>query len=86
MKLRRILHATDFSSASKRALQTAMDFARQNKAELLIVHVLVPNIMVPADSYADPTLYVEMEKSERSQAEAELKKLIAKVSASKIRV
>lgn len=84
-RIRRILHATDFSGASKRALETAVDFAKQNKAELFVAHVLVPNVIVPADSYADPTLYVEMEKSERSQAEAELKKLVAKVSARKVR-
>ena len=39
-RLRRILHATDFSTASKRAFDLAVEFARQNKAELLTGSIL----------------------------------------------
>ncbi|SRR5581483_5530705 len=85
-RIRRILHATDFSSASKRALETAVDFAKQNKAQLFIAHVLVPNIAYPTDSYADPTLYVEIERNERRHAQSQLEKLVRDLQRSKLKV
>ena len=86
MKLRRILHATDFSRASSRALDTAVDFAKQFKAELLLVHVLVPHVMYPPDSEADPLLYVELEKSARQQAQSSLEALANKLKRTKVKV
>jgi nucleotide-binding universal stress UspA family protein len=85
-RIRRILHATDFSGASKRALGAAVDFARHYKAELLLVHVLVPNIAYPADSLADPVFYVEIEKTTRRQAEAHLEKLVHQTQKARVKV
>ena len=39
-RLRRILHATDFSAASKRAFDLAVELAWQNKADLLTGSIL----------------------------------------------
>ena len=39
MKVERVLVATDFSAAGQRAVQTAADWARREKAALRIVHV-----------------------------------------------
>ncbi|HEY2987889.1 MAG TPA: universal stress protein [Candidatus Binatia bacterium] len=86
MKLRRILHATDFSKASSRALETAVDFAKQFKAELLLVHVLVPHVMYPPEPEADPLLYVELEKTARQQAQSSLATLANKLKRTKIKV
>ena len=55
MKLRRILHATDFSPASRRAFATAVDLARRSDAELLLAHV----VPVPAPLLEDAYLSVE---------------------------
>lgn len=85
-RIRRILHATDFSRASNRAFETAVDFAKNNRAELLLVHVVVPNIAYPIDSYADPSLYVELDRSTQRQARNSLEKLVNKVKKAKIRV
>ena len=86
LRIRRILHATDFSGASKRALNTAVDFARHHKAELLLVHVLVPNVAYPADSMADPVFYVEIEKTTRRQAAAHLEKLVKQTQKARLKV
>jgi len=40
--IREILHATDFSSCSRQAFDVAVELARLYRAELRIVHVLVP--------------------------------------------
>lgn len=85
-RIRRIMHATDFSSASKRALDTAVEFAKQNKAELLLVHVLVPNVSYPADSYADPAFYVELERATRRQARSSLERLVTTLHRAKVKV
>ena len=85
-RIRCILHATDFSSASKRALEIAVDFAKQNNAQLFIAHVLVPNIAYPTDSYADPALYVEIERNERRHAESQLEQLVRGLQQSKLKV
>ena len=86
LRIRRILHATDFSSASKRALEIAVDFAKQNKAELLLVHVLVPNLAYPADSMDDPVLYIEIEKTTRRQAQSQLEKLVSQIQKARVKV
>jgi nucleotide-binding universal stress UspA family protein len=85
-RILRIMHATDFSSASTRALETAVEFARWHRAELFLVHVLVPHIYYPADSDADPAFYVELERSTRRQAQSALEKLTNKLKRAKVKV
>ena len=41
-RLRRILHATDFSRASGAAFTEAVELARRDRARLFILHVLLP--------------------------------------------
>ena len=48
-RIRRILHATDFSKASARALNEAIKLAKQNRAEILIVHIIEPTPYVAGD-------------------------------------
>jgi nucleotide-binding universal stress UspA family protein len=77
--LRRVLHATDFSKASQRAFARAIEFARQNKAELFLVHVLTPTAQyVVGDDYTDPSLYAELDASMRRDAESAMKALAKK--------
>jgi universal stress protein A len=84
-RLRRILHATDFSAASKRAFDMAVEFAKQNKAELLLVHVLVPHVAYSADTYADPEIYIELERSARRQAQSSIEALVGKLKRAKVK-
>src|ERR1043166_7923563 len=65
--IRRIVYPTDFSPASRRAVVWAMWLAKQNRAELLVVHVLPP-----------PTPIFEVESAERPQAEAQLSAMMRK--------
>ncbi len=84
-RIRRVMHATDFSRASSRALDAAVSFARANKAELLVAHVLVPSLPYPADGEADPAFYVELEQNARQQAEAALEKLTNKIKKARVK-
>lgn len=72
--VRRILHPTDLSDTSVRALTLAIKLARQNHAELLLAHALPP-----------PTPIFEIESSERPSAAADLEVLVDRLSDQGIR-
>ena len=78
-RLRRIMHATDFSSASSAALRRAIALAKGDRARLDIVHVLTPpSLALPADGYVSPRLYTDLEASARAQAKKRLDAIVAR--------
>jgi universal stress protein A len=77
-RYRRILHATDFSSAGRAAFQRAVSLARQNRAQLLLVHVMVPPSPFVAPGQMPPKTYEELERAARRSARASLKTALAK--------
>ena len=69
-RLRRVLHATDFSPASRGAFAKAVEMAQQNNAELVLLHAVAPlTNYVIGDHYADPALYAGLEESSLRAAE-----------------
>src|SRR5438094_9539148 len=82
-RLRRILHATDFSRASSRAFDEAVALARAHRAQLVILHV-----MTPPSPFADgkpPASWVELEARARRQADRRLASLVAAAKRAGIR-
>ena len=78
-RIRTILHPTDFSRASTAAFQRAVEMAKDNRAGLLIVHVLAPSApLMMADGYVAPSVYDDMEAAARQGAQKELRKLVEK--------
>ncbi len=69
---RRILHATDFSSASRPALARAIALARQNRALLSIAHALPPPTMIVGDGFVSPGTYEMIDRSARQYARKQL--------------
>jgi nucleotide-binding universal stress UspA family protein len=88
MKTRRILHPSDFSSASRAAFARAVAMAKAERAQLLLVHVMTPAIppLGMGDGYVSPKLYDEMERSMRAHGQQQIDKLMAKAQAAKVRV
>jgi len=82
---RRILHPSDFSRASGAAFKKAVEMAKLNRGELILVHVLNPVIPVAGDGYVSPKMYEEIAASNRAWAQKELGKLVAKAKASGVR-
>lgn len=82
-RIRRVLHATDFSRASARALQEAVDLAKQNKAELWVVHVIVP-LIYAAGEFDGPELYARLEETTRKDAETSMARLVQKLKKAKV--
>jgi nucleotide-binding universal stress UspA family protein len=84
-EIKRILHATDFSPASEPALEDAVDFAKQNDAELLVVHVIEPVRYVAGEEFGGPELYVKLEQITDQNAQASMNKLLEKVQSQNVK-
>ena len=85
-KFRRILQPTDFSRASGAAFAQAVALARENRAELLLVHVLLPPTPFMGDGYIPPRTYEELGAAARRGAQRALAKLLAKAKRATSRV
>jgi nucleotide-binding universal stress UspA family protein len=83
-RLRRILHPTDFSSASSAAYRRAVELAKANRAELLLVHVLSP-LVLPTDGYVSPKLYDEMSTAAHAAGRKQLDALVKKATQAGVR-
>lgn len=73
---KKVLFATDFDAVGINAAHKAKKIADENKAELLLVHVVEP---IPAYAYPGFAGFAEVEVSIREQAEKELSALAKKL-------
>jgi universal stress protein A len=77
-RLRRILHATDFSPASRASFARAMSMAKADRAELLLVHVLTPQAALAGNGYMSPQIYDDLEAAAEKYGKRHLSALEAK--------
>jgi nucleotide-binding universal stress UspA family protein len=85
-RVRRILHATDFSRASTPALRAAISMAKANRARLTVVHVMAPpSLALPGEGYISPALYESLESSARAAAQKRLNAVMARARAAGVR-
>jgi universal stress protein A len=82
---RRVLHPSDFSSASRAAFLKAIEMTKAHRAELLVVHVLNPIVPVPGDAYISPKMYDDLAGSARAFAQKQLDKLMAQTKKARVR-
>jgi nucleotide-binding universal stress UspA family protein len=68
------------------AFNRAVETAKANRAELLLVHVITPSIPPIGDGYISPKVYAEMEASARAYGKRELEALVAKARRAGARV
>ncbi|HJU60760.1 MAG TPA: universal stress protein [Candidatus Binatia bacterium] len=81
----KILHATDYSKASSRALDEAVALAKQNHAELLVLHVIDPvTPYVTGEDIGGAELYMKLEETTKQEAETSMKKLMDKLRKLKV--
>jgi nucleotide-binding universal stress UspA family protein len=85
-RIRRIMHPTDFSRASSAAWKRAVEMAKDNRAELLLVHVMSPAVPLMADGYISPKVYEDMEAAARADAQKRLGTLVARAKQAGARV
>jgi len=86
-RIRTIVHPTDFSRASTNAFKRAMEMAKANRAQLLLVHVLAPvAATLMTDGYIVPKVYQDMEASARADAQRQMRKLLDQAKRAGLRV
>jgi nucleotide-binding universal stress UspA family protein len=76
--IRRVLHPSDFSKASSAAFKKAVEMAKADRAELMVVHVVNPIVPVVGEGYVSPKMYEDVAESTRAWAQKQLDKLLAK--------
>jgi nucleotide-binding universal stress UspA family protein len=81
MKLRRILHPSDFSKASQTAFAKAVGMAKADRAELLLAHVVTFPAPIVGDGYISPKIYDDLIRGARTDAQKQLDKLVGKAKA-----
>jgi nucleotide-binding universal stress UspA family protein len=85
-RIRRILHPSDFSKASGAAFTKALELAKANRADLVLLHVLAPPMpLLAGDGYVSPRLYEDLDKAARGHASKELAGLVAKAKKAGVR-
>ncbi len=84
-RLRRIMHASDFSPASRAAFAKAVDLAKANRAELIVVHALTLAPPFMEGVYISPGMWDEIEVSARAAAQKQLGALVAKAGRAGVR-
>ena len=85
---RRVLHPSDFSSASRPAFRKAMDLAKSLGGDLVLVHVL-PFVVVPmmmAEGYIPAATLDDLQRTARAVAQRHLNRLVAQAKQAGVRV
>jgi len=80
-RLRRILHATDFSPASRPAFRMALGLARGGRATLLLLHVLTPPSPFAPPGGKIPSSYLALIDAARREARRRLAALLGQARA-----
>jgi nucleotide-binding universal stress UspA family protein len=84
-RIRRLLYATDFSAASRRAFTTAVTIAKSAGARMTIVHVIAPVMPAVPQQYLDAVTLDQLEKRAQQWSTRELNKLAARARVAGIR-
>ena len=74
-RIRRILCASDFSKTSGKALISAIDLAKANRARLTIVHAHVPIVPLVPEQYLEASTWDRVDTETRRWAEHQVEKL-----------
>lgn len=83
--IKKILYATDFSKASAPALDEAVHLAKQNHAELLVVHVIEPVPYAAGEEFDGGALYAKLDEIAKQDAQSSMAKLLQKLKKSRVK-
>jgi nucleotide-binding universal stress UspA family protein len=84
--MRRVLFASDFSKASRKAFAQAVIAAKRTHAILSIVHVLTPFVPVGPGQYVGPETWDEIDRQARKWAMRHLEALAERARGAGVRV
>jgi nucleotide-binding universal stress UspA family protein len=84
--MRRILFASDFSKASRKAFTTAVAMAKANRAALAIVHVIVPFTPIVPEQYLSAETWEQIDNEAKRVSRQQLRRIMARARKAGIRV
>ena len=83
--MKRILHPSDFSKASRGAFKKAVELARTTGAALDLLHVIAPVVPVFGYGYVSPQTYDQLAASGKKWAQQEMERLVKKARAAGVK-
>jgi nucleotide-binding universal stress UspA family protein len=83
--MKRILHPSDFSAASRPAFKKAIELAKRDRATLEVVHVMTPIIPMPGDAYISPRTYDEWTAAATESARKKMEGFLKQARAASVR-
>jgi nucleotide-binding universal stress UspA family protein len=78
--MKRILHPSDFSKASRPAFKKAIEMVKATRARLHLLHV-IGVVPIFGDGYVSPKTYEEINESRTRWARQEMERLVRKARA-----
>ena len=85
-RIRRVLFATDFSSASRQAQVTAVNLAKSLKASVTVVHVMTPLTPAVPEQYFDAEIFDRIARQTREWSLERLKTVAKHIASRGVRV
>ena len=87
-RMRRVLHPSDFSPASRPAYRKAVDLVKVLHGELVLVHILSPVIapVMAAEMYVPGAIYDDLQRTARALARRHLDRLVTQAKQAGVRV
>lgn len=79
-----VMHATDFSSASRKAFAKAVELAKRDRTGLVIVHVMSPGAWV-GEGYIPASTLDEIYRGYRTESQRKLDAVVARAKAAGVR-
>jgi nucleotide-binding universal stress UspA family protein len=86
MTIQRVVYATDLSTISEPAWDEAKQLGHLFGAEILLLHVVPPPVILPSEGYFPPQLFEELTQSARRESEKGLDRLLGSVAGSGVKV
>lgn len=83
--MRRILHPSDFSKASRAAFKKAIELAKTTRATLDLLHVMAPIAPILGYGYVSPQTYDQLAASGFRWARQEMERLVKKAQAAGVK-
>jgi nucleotide-binding universal stress UspA family protein len=83
--MKRILHPSDFSSASQPAFKKALELAKTNRAVLDVLHVMSPVIPIYGGMSMSAKVYDDLAASTTAWARKEMERLLKKARAAGVK-
>lgn len=84
--IRRILFASDFSKASRKAFATAVTMAKGSRATLTVLHVIAPLVPISPDQYIGPETWQQLDEEAHRWAKRQVAVRVNKAKKQGVRV